>query len=165
MTSVASIVDYILRNEQDADEPFLLELYRSLHQEADFAGCSFEQQREIVAFERNIQNQTIEAVFPTAKASILVVDGEPAGEIIVDRTPSSMRLIEIAIVPWLQQQGIGGDLVRHLCKEAADRHVPLDLRVAVGNVRARRFYARLGFIETDADNLYIDLTWKQRTSA
>ncbi len=140
----------------------MVELYRSLREDEDFRSCSVDQQRRVIAFGRDIERQTIEAVCPTAKSSVIVVDGEPAGEIIVERTPASVRLIEIAIAPHLQGCGIGTSLVRQLCDEAADRAVPIRLRVAVGNVRARQFYQRHGFIESDADDKYVDLTWSSR---
>jgi ribosomal protein S18 acetylase RimI-like enzyme len=154
-------VRYTLRDEQIEDEPFLLELGRSSHdQDAAFVRCPDEQQLEFVAFERNLQNQTIAAIYPTAVARIILVGGERAGEVTVDRTPSSIRLIEIALAPRFRRRGIGTELVRSLCEEAAARRVPLHLRVAVTNSGARRLYQRLGFIETDADELFVDATWR-----
>jgi ribosomal protein S18 acetylase RimI-like enzyme len=154
-------VSYTLRDEQIEDEPFLLELGCSSHdQDVAFAHCSDEQQLKIVAFERDLQNQTTAAIYPTTVARIILVGDDRAGEVIVDRTPSSIRLIEIALAPRFRHRGIGTDLVRSLCEEAAGRRVPLHLRVAVTNSGARRLYQRLGFIETEADERFVDATWR-----
>lgn len=154
-------IEYTLRDERAEDEPFAVELYRVLRRDPAFVQCPVDKQRSFIRFERDVQQQTIEAICPTAKASIVLIDGVPAGELIVDRTDAGIRLIEIALLPSFQRQGIGSDLVRTLCDEAALRGVPVSLRVAVGNTAARAFYATHGFVQTDEDSMYIDLEWRR----
>lgn len=158
--TTATAIEYALRDETEEDEAFAVELYRVVRRDREFVNASIDQQRAFIRFERDVQRQTMEAVCPTARSQIVVVDNAPAGELIVDRTPECIRLIEIALLPSLQRQGIGSEILRGLCDEAAARHVPLCLRVAVENTTARAFYARHGFVQTDVDAHYLDLEWR-----
>jgi GNAT superfamily N-acetyltransferase len=153
--------EWTLREEQPADEPFVADLYRSIWREDDpgFARCSPQQQKDIIAFNRIVQAQTIEAICPTAVSSIILIGGHRGGELIVDRTATCIRLIEIALLPQHRRRGLGGGIVQSLCSDAAARGVPVSLRVAVTNGGARRFYARHGFVITDSDDKYVDMTW------
>lgn len=57
----------------------------------------------------------------------------------------SLHLVNIALVPEAQGQGVGGRLLSWLMRRAADAQMPLTLGVFVTNVRARRFYETHGF--------------------
>lgn len=161
MDGRAALVRYVRREETSDDASFVFELFLSTTSPSTaFAGLSPSEQERIRETEYDLQRQTIEAVFPTARAEIIEVDGEPAGELIVDHGRDRIRLIDIALLPRYRGEGIGGDLVRSLCDEAAARRLPLELAVATENVAARRLYDRLGFRETSADSLFVEMVWR-----
>jgi GNAT superfamily N-acetyltransferase len=165
MNAIAEQLDYRLREAIEGDTPFLLELCRSARaMDPEFAGISNEQQTAIVTFQHDLQRQTIAAVFPGAKTSIVTIEGEPAGQVIVHRSPHSMCLIDIELLPRFRGHGVGTRIVGSLCEEAASKRIPLSLRVAITNRDACRLYKRLGFIETDADEQFFDMTFGVRLS-
>lgn len=161
MDARAAPVRYLRREETSDDAPFAFELFLSTTSPSSaFAGLSHAEQERIHETVYALQRQTIEAVYPSARAEIIEVDGEAAGELIVDYGRDRIRLIDIALLPRYRGEGIGGEIVRSLCDEAASRRVPLELAVATGNAAARRLYERLGFRELGGDELFVEMVWQ-----
>lgn len=77
-------------------------------------------------------------------ASVIVVGAVDAGILLVESSPSEMHLHILYLLPTFQGLGIGSTLVSSLQREAAERQVPLRLKVLKVNP-AKRFYERLGF--------------------
>jgi ribosomal protein S18 acetylase RimI-like enzyme len=82
--------------------------------------------------------------FDPAQEQIIVVDGQDAGALSVDRRPDELFLANIQILPAYQNRGLGTALIRQLLTEAQARGVPLALHVLRVNP-ARWLYERLGF--------------------
>ena len=83
----------------------------------------------------------------------------PAGRLYVERGAAAIRLIDVSILGPQRGRGIGTRLLQALQAEAAARQVPLQLSVVRGNP-ATRLYARLGFAEYMADEVYRHLEWR-----
>jgi GNAT superfamily N-acetyltransferase len=94
------------------------------------------------------QTRHYAAAYPDARDSIIEVDGEPAGRLIVNRAEDEIRVVEIALLPDFRRRGIGGELVRRLLDEADASRLPVRGHVIDGN-EALRFWLGLGF-ETGA---------------
>ncbi len=77
-------------------------------------------------------------------ASVIVVGATDAGILLVERSPTEMQIHILYLLPGFQGQGIGSTLVLSLQTEAAERQLPLRLKVLKVNP-AKRFYERLGF--------------------
>ena len=58
-----------------------------------------------------------------------------------------------------QGRGIGQHIVRTLQGLAAQRGMPLELRVFPTNPRAQRFYERLGFREVSRTSTGVEMQW------
>lgn len=76
--------------------------------------------------------------------SLVLRGGEIAGRLYVDRTPAEIRLIDIALLPAHQRQGLGGRLLRALAEEADACGIPLGLHVEKNNP-ILGYYQRLDF--------------------
>lgn len=76
--------------------------------------------------------------------SLVLRGGEVAGRLYVDRTSAEIRIIDIALLPAHQRQGLGGRLLRALAEESDACGIPLGLHVEKNNPILGA-YERLGF--------------------
>jgi len=79
-----------------------------------------------------------------ASHDIIELDGEAVGCQWVRRHPDALELVRLYLLPHAHGRGIGTEVVSRLCDEAAQRGLPVRLRVLHGNP-AQRLYLRLGF--------------------
>jgi len=87
-------------------------------------------------------------------ASVIVVGAVDAGILLVERSPNEMHLHILYLFPIFQGLGIGRTLVSSLQREAAERNVPLQLKVLKVNP-AKGFYERLGFlVEEETEHFF-----------
>jgi ribosomal protein S18 acetylase RimI-like enzyme len=85
------------------------------------------------------------AAYPNADYAIMVLDDQPVGHMIIDRSGEFYHLVDIAIVPQQRGAGIGTRMILALCMEAEMMHKNVRLSVSSGNPRAADLYRRLGF--------------------
>ncbi len=77
-------------------------------------------------------------------AEVLLQDGLPVGLLKVSRDGAQWKIIQIQLVPELQGQGLGADLLTTVIAEADNANAAVALSVLKGNP-ARALYERLGF--------------------
>ena len=90
------------------------------------------------------QRERFRAAFDPARISVIVSSGEPIGLLRVEQRAEEVFLASVELAPEVQRRGLGGDIVRSVLSEAAQRGVPVRLQVFHQNP-ARRLYERLGF--------------------
>ena len=117
-------------------------------------GWSEAQTDAFIAVQFDAQSRHYAMVFPDAAHLVVLVGGEPAGRLIVDRPGGEIRIVDIALLPRHRGVGVGGALVRQLGEEADAKQLPLRCHVAMDN-DARRFWERLGFEERGIDGLHV----------
>lgn len=136
-----------LRPETREDEPFGFELYAATRkEELDAWGWPAEMRSAFLQMQFRAQ-QGHRAAFPKADFLIVQLAGLNIGRMIVDRTETGFRLVDIALLPEYRNAGAGTALMRTLLSEAAAAGKPLRLTVRKGN-RAAQLYRRLGFVKT-----------------
>ena len=106
----------------------------------------------------NNQQNWYKTAYPDAQHQVILCDGQPIGRILVDRTPEFFLLVDIALLPEHQKQGIGTNYLLELLDEAKRAGVPVRLQVLKNNP-AQRLYERLGFVKTGEDELYLQMEW------
>jgi ribosomal protein S18 acetylase RimI-like enzyme len=148
--------DVVLRPANlPADQQFLISVYASTRMpELSGLGWPLEQLDAFIRMQFDAQSRHYSAVFPDARNSVIVVGGEPVGRLIVDRSHSELRVVDLALLPQFRRTGIGTALVRELLDEADASGLPVRCHVAVGN-DALRFWERLGLHPCDHDDAYI----------
>jgi GNAT superfamily N-acetyltransferase len=128
------------------DQPLLFRLF--VEQRASIfvaAGLDEQQVEAMLRSQFQFRSHAYAQQHPAAEDRILVTSaGERIGRILIDWTGESARLIDIAILPSHQGNGIGTSVLESCLDEAAQRGCPLRLTVDRGNP-AERLYARLGF--------------------
>jgi ribosomal protein S18 acetylase RimI-like enzyme len=75
---------------------------------------------------------------------------------VLDRAGSEIRVVDLALLPAVQNQGIGTFLMRQICAQA-DR--PVRLSVLKFN-RAFAWYERLGFSKIGDLGVYDEMEWR-----
>ena len=90
---------------------------------------------------------------PGAEFCVVLVDGEPAGRLYVDRLADEIRIVDVALLPAWRGRGIGTTLLRDILEEGRVAGLPVTIHVEQGN-RARGLYRRLGFREIGTAGVY-----------
>lgn len=83
---------------------------------------------------------------------ILLVSGDPAGLVHVERLQHEIFLQNIQFSPKFQNRGIGTMVFRSLMAESVKSGLAIRLKVLKENHPARRLYDRLGFTFTSESN-------------
>ena|SRR5436309_916958 len=138
-------------------QQFLYRLYASTRQQ-EFAplGWPPAQLEVFLRMQFNNQQNWYTTAYPDAQHQVILCDGQPIGRILVDRTPEFFLLVDIALLPEHQKQGIGTKYLRELLDESKRAGVPVRLQVLKNNP-AQRLYERLGFVKTGEDELYLPM--------
>jgi ribosomal protein S18 acetylase RimI-like enzyme len=147
-----------LRPVEPADEEFLLRVYASSRaDEMALVPWDEEQKLAFVRSQFEAQSAQYGERFPDAEYSVILYRGSPAGRLWIGRTPEQIRLLDIAILPEFQNQGIGAALLKRLVAESEQRGLPLRHMVFKLNDAALRFYRRFGFKQIDDVGAYIHM--------
>ena len=146
-----------LRPASPNDNAFLLQVYASTRQEEmASSGWSPVQQSSFVRMQYDARKYGYEASYPSSENSVISMGGVPAGSLIIFRSSSEIRLVDIALLPEFRSRGIGGEVIRMLISEAGDAGSALRLSVLRSN-RARHLYERVGFIVKGGDEMYCEM--------
>ena len=139
------------------DRKFLARLFASTRAEDPAAEQSSEQQREaFLAQQFHAQSVRYAEQFPDASFDLVLVDGQPAGQLIVARLVGELKLIDISLLPEHRGRGIGTALIRPLLDEASENEARVTIQVERSN-RALRLYERLGFVAVENTGAYLKL--------
>lgn len=150
-----------LRPVSDGDEEFLLSVYASTREQELSQVIWGEGQKE--AFLRHqfgAQRSEYNARYPDAEYDVILLDGRPAGRLWIGRDEEQIRMLDIALLPEAQGQGVGTALVRRLAGEARATGKKLRHMVFVMNEGARRFYERQGFEVFEEVGAYLHMEWR-----
>jgi ribosomal protein S18 acetylase RimI-like enzyme len=148
-----------LRPVRDADEPFLLRVYAGTRaEELARLPWSVEQKAAFVAQQFAAQTAHYARHYAGMDADVIVLDGEPAGRLLVARWAEEIRIVDISILPEFRGGGAGSALLRELMEEAAAARKPLSIHVERDN-RALGLYERLGFRPVGEHGVYLRMEW------
>ena len=145
------------------DQPFLMEVYAA-GREWEFELTRWTDDEKQTFLKRQFEYQDIhyQQAFPGAVRRIITLDGVDIGRLYVDRQDTCLRIIEFSLLPHVQGQGIGSDILRSLMNEAHGGKVPVRLHVEKSNP-ALRLYARHGFRTIAEEGHHLELEWRPAT--
>jgi GNAT superfamily N-acetyltransferase len=150
-----------LRHATPRDEPFLRELFE-VNASAEFIAAGFPQSQyqPLVDLQYRGRAMTYSAQYPEAVSWIICTEsGEAVGRHLLERKASTLRSIDLAILPAWQGKGLGTFVLQCAQQLARSEGVSFHLRVAKGN-RAIQLYRRLGFLVAAEDELSYEMTWR-----
>jgi len=148
-----------LRSVSSADEAFLREVYSSTRtEELAQVPWDHEQKAAFLRMQFEAQDRYYHEVYPNGAFDVILIEGEPAGRLYVNRGPDEVRIIDIAMLPSYRNRRIGTHLIGALQAEAALARKPLRIHVERFNP-AMRLYERLGFQPIADRGVYLFLEW------
>jgi ribosomal protein S18 acetylase RimI-like enzyme len=140
------------RPEEIRDEPFLRSLVTATVMEELGADAWPEPMRtHLVGMQCSLRLQSVRSHFPDGESRIVLIDGEDAGWLYLAHLPDELRLVEIMLVAGQRNRGAGTAVLTKVIEAAAGK--PVRLYVNVMNVRATRFYERIGFRRIAGDDV------------
>ena len=147
------------RDAVSEDVEFLSRLYCDTRREEVGAwGWPREQQELFLRMQFDARRRSYRAAFPDAIDHIVCLESAPVGRMLVGQEPAGLHLIDIAVLGEHRNQGIGAALIRELQGECEMQGLTLRLQVLRGNP-AIRLYQRLGFVQSGADPMYLQMEW------
>lgn len=151
-----------LRPIEDADLPFLREVYASTREE-ELRQTAWPD-AEKAAFLRmqfDAQHAHYRQHYADARFD-LILDGDvPVGRLYVDRGDDDIRIVDIALLPEHRRKGHGTGLLADLLDEAARTGRTVSIHVERFNP-ALAFYERLGFEHVADTGVYFLMTWRPK---
>lgn len=146
-----------LRPISPDDQDFLFQLYADTRRpEVAAFGWPAAQQDVFLRMQFTAQQQWYQMAYPGAEHHLILVDGEPAGRILVFREPDANRLVDIALLSHFRNRRIGTQLLQDLMSKSAQLGLSVRLQVLKANP-ARHLYSRLGFAQTGEDAMYFQM--------
>lgn len=143
-------MDFQLRPETPEDTPLLFEIFSHTH---GAHLSAFPEPLRRMQFEA--QRAHYRTTYPNADFRIITRGSHPAGRLCVNRTSGAIHLIDIALLPACQGQGLGTAVLESLLVPG---HTVI-LSVQLGNP-ARRLYERLGFTVREDQGLFLKMEWR-----
>ena len=142
------------------DEPFLRRLFAITEQERLSLEClSPEDSRKLLRFEFGA-HESHYATLPHEKTdTLLVVNDQPVGRMIVWQNQDEIRLADMALLPEVRNRGLGTALIQSLQAAAQSSGRPLRLVVSRQN-RARNLYRRMAFVKREETLTHLLLEWR-----
>jgi ribosomal protein S18 acetylase RimI-like enzyme len=144
------------------DRDFLLRVFGETRPELALLGLDAERLEQLLRVQWELQQASYRARYPGAQHDLVLMDGAPAGQLLVARSPLRIVLVDIALTSVFCGRGIGAALLGELISEAQSQAVALELSVRPDN-RALRLYRRLGFVDMGGDSSTIRMCWGERS--
>jgi ribosomal protein S18 acetylase RimI-like enzyme len=146
-----------LRPMQDGDADFTARLYASTREEElAVVPLSHEQKAAFLTQQLAAQTAHYTTHYADAAYDVILVDGERAGRLIVDRGEREITVVDIALLPEYRGRGAGTQLLRSIFEEADARGLMVTVHVERSNP-AQRLYQRLGFVQVEDLGVYLKL--------
>lgn len=150
---------YGLRPETDDDTAFLRVLYATTRaRELALLPWTAAQKTAFTDQQFEAQRFHYRKFFPGTAFDVIEHLGAPVGRIYTDIRPTHVHLIDIALLPGTQGQGLGTAFITALQVFARERSKGLALCVEASNP-AQRLYRRLGFSPTGESGVHIEMEW------
>jgi ribosomal protein S18 acetylase RimI-like enzyme len=149
-----------LRPATDADIGFLRNVYASTRaDELAAVDWTEEVEQQFLDMQFEAQHRYYREYYPSATFDVVLIDGEAAGRLYVDRWAEEIRIVDIAVLPEHRGRGVGTMLLHRLMDEAAATGTKLSIHVEIFN-RALELYRRLGFAVAFDKGVHLLMEWR-----
>lgn len=146
------------------DEALLYRIYASTREdEMALVDWDEAQKAAFLMMQFTAQHRYYQEYYPDAAFDIILLNGQPAGRLYVDRWPEEVRIIDITLLPEYRNAGIGTTLLKGILQEAAQAGKRVSIHVERFNP-AMHLYERLGFSMVGEHGVYYLMEWLPGTS-
>jgi ribosomal protein S18 acetylase RimI-like enzyme len=155
-------VGLTVRLSELSDAKFFRMVYETARLDAPVLALWPSPEREAFLDEQfRFQDIHFRRFYPDADYLVVEQNSEPIGRLILDSSGREWLIVDIAILPGSRGKGIGARLLRAIqLRASASAASSVRLEVEIFNERARKLYARLGFVEVDAPGAHIAMAWR-----
>ncbi|GAA5505755.1 hypothetical protein Rcae01_01202 [Novipirellula caenicola] len=116
-------------------------------------GWPLKEQQQFLQMQFAAQHQYYQEHYSDAAFDLILVDGDPAGRLYLQRRQDEHRVVDIALLPEYRGKGIGHKIMQGILDEAAEAGLPVRIHVEHNNP-AMHLYQRLGFQKMDDTGVY-----------
>lgn len=147
------------RRMNEDDLPFLGSLYASTRtEELAPLPWSAEEKRAFLEQQFRAQHAHYMQHYPDADWLVVEREGAPVGRLYLERWPSEIRIIDIALMPGARGTGLGRAMLEDVQALAARDGLGVGIHVEHNNP-AMRLYLRLGFSRREDKGVYHLMHW------
>jgi ribosomal protein S18 acetylase RimI-like enzyme len=114
---------------------------------------SVEQKAAFLQMQFDAQHRYYQANYPGAQFQVILLNGQPAGRLYLDRREAEIRIVDIALLPEYRRRGIGSALLHDILAEGERTDLPVTIHVERFNP-ALALYERLGFRTVEDRGVY-----------
>lgn len=151
---------FAVRAALPSDAAFEEALYRSSRDDLLGLDAAPDLVEQLLALQWQTHRTGLRHAFPDAPGWIVLRHGVPVAHFVAAATAPGWHLASLILLPQVQRQGLGRQIVRSLQRSAADAGLALTLRVAKSNTAARQLYASLGFQVQDESLVADTMCWR-----
>jgi ribosomal protein S18 acetylase RimI-like enzyme len=149
----------LLRRIEPGDEAFLYHVYASTRAaELELVDWSESDKQAFLRQQFTAQHTHYKQHYAAAAFQVVLRGDAMIGRLYVDRGPTEIRIIDIALLPEYRGHGVGTRLVRDLLGEASRDGKVVTIHVERFNP-ALGWYKRLGFRQIDDLGVYLLMRW------
>lgn len=151
-------IAYTSRAVVPEDDSFLILLYEATHTDLETLDLPPGQKDLLVRMQFEAQRRQYAFAYPAAEHYLILINDQPVGRTLIDRSGAEFRLIDIALLPNVRGQGLGTRLIEQLLGEARVSNATVGLQVRVNNP-ALHLYKRLGFSVCQDNGVDLVMQW------
>lgn len=148
-----------LREMQPQDHIFIETLFSSSREHLYQMPMAKSQVDLLIKQQFILQQTSYANAFPAAQTLIIQLFSEPVGKIILNNSPDSLHIIDIAFIDSMRGKGYGTAILRALKNMANKLDFPIRLAVEQQNIRAKKLYLSLGFALIESSSTHDTLLW------
>ncbi|WP_333875087.1 GNAT family N-acetyltransferase [Methylobacter sp.] len=157
--------DFHLRSVHEHDQEFIDTLYRSTREDLLMLPMDSVFIDNLIRSQQQIHALGVQHNYPNAQTIILEYQRQALGRMVFEHTTGDIRLIDIAVLPGAQRQGLARYMLQHLQQMAETHQASLSLRVVKNNFKARWFYLSAGFQIVGEDEISEQMCWRAGAAA
>ncbi len=149
-----------LRPVTEQDRPFLEQVYCTTREhEMALVPWTDEHKRAFLQQQFDAQWVYYNIQYASGVHSLILANGTPAGRVFIERQPSEILIVDIALLPEFRNSGLGARVIQPILAEAASEGKAVTGLVERWNP-ACRFWHRMGFRLLPQDELYHRIEWR-----
>jgi GNAT superfamily N-acetyltransferase len=143
-----------------SDAAFLFRVYASTREEEMIqTGWPEVDKQRFLLMQFELQDSHYRKYYEEAEYYKIVCRKEDIGRLYIAKSAEEIRVMELALLPFFRNRGIGSAIMRFIMKNgAAEKRIPVSLHVERYG-RARRFYKSLGFEQISNTDTRILMKW------
>ena len=148
-----------LRPATPDDLEFLLEVFIVSHPQYQMLPLPEDQKVALIRMQHELQSADYRSRYPDSTHDIIEVDGKPAGRLWVERNEDHINVLDIGLMPWTRDQGIGSNVIDRVKAEATATGKPIVSVVQRANPGSLRWQLRMGFHVTKENEFHHFMEW------